>query len=116
MPPSSKAFAPAASTHVSDVGPAHDNRRRRNVAAACLLVMAALIQCGGVGITMNIDERFGDVWLPFAFCFPLAASVASLLLGDRRKLWVKLNYLLLGWWALVSIVGLIFFAFFPSPG
>jgi hypothetical protein len=66
-------------------------------------------------MTLGIDQNPIMLALgPFAFYLASVANIASLLIGDRRKTWVKLNYLLLGVWLLFFAVGtfLLFFVIF----
>ena len=116
MRPASKAFAAAVPTDDSSDGAAGDSRRCRNIAAACLLLLSVLIQFGGPVVSMNLDERFIHIWFPFACWAPPIASIASLILGDRRKLWVKLNYLVLGCWVLLFALVVLFFELIGGPG
>jgi hypothetical protein len=116
MRPSSRAFAAPAPADVAEGRVATDGRRRRNIAAAGLLIVGGLVQCGGFAVTLHIDESYGHIWLPFALWAPPVACITSLILGDRRQLWVKLNYLFLGFWVLLGALGVLFFELIGGPG
>ena len=60
------------------------------------------------GLYWGLGERyFLPVWAAVQFAATPVGNVVSLVLADRRKAWVKLNYVILVLWLLLS--GLIWF-------
>jgi hypothetical protein len=76
--------------------------------AACLLGASILVPPIGVISSMNglywgLGERyFLPVWVALQFAVTPVGNVVSLILADRRRAWVKLNYFILVLWLLLT--------------
>jgi len=84
--------------------------RARHPTLAAALLLASLVVppittlCSMNGWSGGLSEQ---AWLPtvaaLQFLLTPVGNVASLLLGDRRKLWIKLNYVVLAGSALLTL-------------
>jgi hypothetical protein len=83
-------------------------RRPRQVVAAGLLAASAVVPVAGTMSALNgwywgLGELdFPLVWFVLQLAVTPIGNLVSLLLADRRQLWVKLNYVVLGLWLLVA--------------
>jgi hypothetical protein len=96
--------------------------QRRQTVAACLLVASILLPLALLCVPLLDPSHLADspivrfsqsTWLwvlsGVQFAITPVGNVASLILGDRRKLWMKLHYVVLAVWLLVV------FAFLALP-
>jgi hypothetical protein len=84
--------------------------RRRHAIAASLLAASFIVPLINLLFPMMKVplSGFGEsywLWVLAALQFAVTpvGNVVSLVLADRRKLWVKLNYLVLAVWLLVGV-------------
>jgi hypothetical protein len=108
--PSENAMPTAGAQHPASAAGARPRVvwRPRDVAAACLLGASAIVPVAGTVSALNgwywgLGELdFPVVWFALQLAVTPMGNLLSLVLADRRKPWVKLNYLVLGLWLLAA--------------
>lgn len=77
------------------------SRGQKPALAAWLLLASVILSLVGVNLQMNQINwgipypYYAYVWTTVQFGLTPVANILSLMLGDRRKLWVKLNYVVI---------------------
>jgi hypothetical protein len=117
MPSSSKAFASESPTDAAGGSlPAPPRAGRRAVAAAALLLLSlySLYRCLGSMLLGMDDSLVARIFGHFAYYLTPIANITSLVLGNRRRAWVKLNYLVIAVWFLIIGLNVYVLFFFVS--